>query len=156
MKESKIIKEYYSYENCLEDCRILIPQIKKYNPEVLIAIARGGLVLGHLLSEALDTRQIYSLNSIHYNGAEKLDTFNIFNIPDLSAKKKAVLVDDIIDSGESMVEILKLLHERYPQCEFKIATIFYKKTALLAPDFTVKEAKNWIDFFWEVDLLEKR
>ena len=156
MENSTIVKKYYSYEECLDDCRILIPQIKEYNPDTLVAIARGGLLLGHLLSEALDTRQIYSLNSIHYNGTEKLDTFNIFNIPDLSSKKRVVLVDDIIDSGESMVEILKLLHEKYPACEFKIATIFYKKTALLAPDFTVKEAKDWIDFFWEVDLVEKR
>jgi len=156
MRESAITKKYYSYENCLEDCRILIPQIKKYNPDALIAIARGGLVLGHLISEALNTREIYSLNSIHYDGMQKLDTFNIFNIPDLTKKTKVVLIDDIIDSGESMVEILKLLQAKYPECEFKIATIFYKKTALLAPDFTVKEAKDWIDFFWEVDLLEKR
>jgi len=149
-------KLYYSYEECLEDCRVLIPQIKEYNPDALIAIARGGLVLGHLLSEALETREIYSLNSIHYNGTEKLDTFEIFNIPDLSRKHKIVLIDDIVDSGESMVEILKILNEKYPHCEFKIATVFYKKTALLQPDFSVKEAKNWIDFFWEIDLLEKR
>ena len=148
-------KVYYSYEECLDDCRVLIPQIKEYNPDAMIAIARGGLLLGHLLSEALETREIYSLNSIHYNGTEKLDTFEIFNIPDLSRKHHIVLVDDIVDSGESMVEILKILHEKYPHCEFKIATVFYKKTALLQPDFTVKEAKNWIDFFWEIDLLEK-
>jgi len=67
--------------------------------------------------------------------------------------KKVVLIDDIVDSGESMVEILKILKAQYPHCEFKIATIFYKQTALIQPDFTVKEAKNWIEFFWEVDLL---
>lgn len=149
-------KVYYSYENCLEDCRVLIPQIKEYNPDALIAIARGGLLLGHLVSEALETREIYSLNSIHYNGTKKLDTFEIFNIPDLTRKHKIVLIDDIVDSGESMVEILKILNEKYPHCEFKIATVFYKPTALIQPDYTVKEAKDWIEFFWEVDLLEKK
>lgn len=149
-------KIYYSYENCLVDCRVLIPQIKEYNPDALIAIARGGLVLGHLLSEALETREIYSLNSIHYDGTKKLDTFEIFNIPDLSRKHKVVLIDDIVDSGESMVEILKILKEKNPHCEFKIATLFYKTTALLQPDFSVREAKNWIEFFWEIDLLEKK
>ena len=122
----------------------------------MIAIARGGLVLGHLLSEALETREIYSLNSIHYDGTKKLDTFEIFNIPDLSRKHKVVLIDDIVDSGESMVEIIKILQEKYHHCEFKIVTIFYKPTALIQPDFTVKEAKNWIEFFWEVDLLEEK
>jgi xanthine phosphoribosyltransferase len=37
-------------------------------------------------------------------------------------------------------------------CEFKLASLFYKKTALVQPDFTVKEAPHWIDFFWEADL----
>jgi len=149
-------KVYYGYDECLEDCKVLIPMLKEYNPDALVAIARGGLLLGHLLSEALDTREIYSLNSIHYDGTKKLETFDIFNIPDLTRKHKIVLTDDIVDSGESIVEILKILEEKYPHCEFKIATIFYKPTALMQPDFAVKEAKNWIEFFWEVDLLEKR
>ena len=146
-------KIYYSYEECVQDCKTLTPKLKEYNPDALIAIARGGLTLGHLLGEALETREIYTLNSIHYDGMQKLDTFNIFNIPDLSKRHKVVLIDDIIDSGESMVEILKILKTKYPHCEFKIATIYYKPTALIQPDFTVKEAKGWIDFFWEVDLL---
>ena len=146
-------KVYYSYKECLEDCKILIPQIKEYQPDAMIAIARGGLVLGHLLSEALGTREIYSLNSIHYDGTKKLDTFEIFNIPDLSRKHKVVLIDDIVDSGETMVEIIKILEKKYPNSEFKTATLFYKKNALIQPDFKVQEAKNWIEFFWEKDLL---
>lgn len=149
-------KVYYGYDECLEDCRALLPKLKEYNPDALVAVARGGLLLGHLLSEALDTREIYTLNSIHYDGTQKLDTFEIFNIPDLTRKHKIVLIDDIVDSGESIVEILKILEEKYPHCEFKVATIFYKPTALMQPDFSVKEAKDWIEFFWEIDLLEKR
>ncbi len=146
-------KLYYSYEDCIKDCKVLIPQIKEYQPDALIAIARGGLALGHLLSEGLETREIYTLNSIHYDGTKKLETFDIFNIPDLSRIHKVVLIDDIVDSGESMVEILKILHQKFPHCEFKIATIFYKASALIQPDFSVKEANAWIEFFWEVDLL---
>lgn len=146
-------KLYYSYEECLKDCKVLLPMIKEYQPDALIAIARGGLALGHLLSEGLGTREIYTLNSIHYDGTKKLDTFDIFNIPDLSRIHKVVLIDDIVDSGESMVEIIKILQLKFPHCEFKIATIFYKTTALIQPDFSVREANDWIDFFWEVDLL---
>ena len=146
-------KIYYSYQECVEDCKTLVPQLKEYNPDALIAIARGGLTLGHLLSEALDTREVYSLNSIHYDGMKKLETFDIFNIPDLSRRHKVVLIDDIIDSGESMVEILKILKDKFPHCEFKVASIYYKPTALMQPDYKVREAKGWIEFFWEVDPL---
>jgi len=146
-------KTYYSYEECIKDCKILLPQIRNYNPDCLLAIARGGMFLGHLLGEALNMRNVFTLNSIHYENDKKLDNFNIFNIPDLSTKKKIVLIDDIVDSGESMVEIIKILKQKFPHCEFKIATIFYKKTALIQPNFTLREAKEWINFFWEVDLM---
>ncbi|MEA3554416.1 MAG: phosphoribosyltransferase family protein [Campylobacterota bacterium] len=145
-------KRYYSYDECINDCKVLLPQIESYNPDALVCVARGGLVIGHLLSEALNTRKIYTINSIHYEDDKKLNTFDIFNIPDLSSFEKVVLVDDIVDSGETMVEIKKILSHKYPECEFKVASLFYKPTALIKADFTVQEAKNWIEFFWEVDL----
>lgn len=145
-------KLYYSYDDCIKDCKNLLPQIKRYNPDGLVSIARGGLTLGHILAQGLDTNKLYTINSIHYNGTQKLDSFEISNIPDLSECKKVVLVDDIIDSGETMMEVKTILEKKYLYCEFKIATIFYKKDAIIQPDFSVREATQWIDFFWEVDL----
>lgn len=146
-------KLYYDYETFVKDTKQLAQKSKEFQPDVLLAIARGGLTLGHFLAQAFDMRNLYTLNSIHYEGELKLDTFNIFNIPDLSHAKKVLIIDDIIDSGETMEEILKLLHSKFPNVEFKLATLFYKKTAVLQPDYTVKEATQWIDFFWEKDPL---
>jgi len=146
-------KEYYSYSDFVEDSKILLDQIIAYNPDALVPIARGGLALGQLLAEALDTREVYSINSILYEDTKKLDKCKVFNVPNLSKVKRVVLVDDIVDSGESMSAILTKLQKRYPHCTFKIATLFYKPQAKILPDFTVKEAKAWIEFFWEVDLL---
>lgn len=109
-----------------------------------------------MLSEALNLRDVYSVNSILYEGTEKKEKINLFNIPNLENRKKVLIVDDIVDSGESMEYILEKLSDLYPHCEFKVATIFYKKTASMQPDFKVREAKDWIEFFWEVDLLRKR
>lgn len=118
----------------------------------LMILARGGLTLSHFMAQTMNIRNLFSINSIHYNDETKLDTFEIFNIPDLSNAKRVLIVDDIVDSGETMVEILKILNNKFPNVEFKIATLFYKKTALIQPDFSVKEANCWIDFFWEVDI----
>lgn len=147
-----IEKYYYSYEEFRSDTQSLKDKCQDFNPEVILAIARGGLTLGQLLSEAMDIRNLFTLNSIHYNGTQKLDTFEIFNIPDLSKFSKVLIVDDIIDSGESMVEILKILNKQFPNCEFKIATLFTKPTALIQPDYSIKEATKWIEFFWEIDI----
>lgn len=148
-------KEYYGYPEFVEDTKVLLEQIRAYNPDALVPIARGGLALGQLLGEALNTREVYSINSILYEDTTKLEKCKVFNVPNLSNVKRVVLVDDIVDSGESMAAILTKLQKKYPHCTFKIATLFYKPQAKILPDFTVKEAKAWIEFFWEVDLLDR-
>ena len=145
-------KLYYSYDLFVKDTQLLVDKCRDFEPEILLAVARGGLTLAHLMSQAMDMRNLYTLNSIHYEGDLKLDTFNIFNIPDVSHAKKVLIVDDIVDSGETMREILKVLSEKFPNVEFKLATLFYKKTAVLRPDYSVREANEWIDFFWEIDV----
>ena len=142
-------KYKYTYEEFYQDSEILSNQISTYKPDALVAIARGGLTLGHFIASRLDIRNIFAINSIHYDNTQKLNTFEIFNIPDLSTFSKVVIIDDIVDSGETMYEILSVLKSKFPSCEFKIATIFYKPTALLSPDYSLKLADKWIDFFWE-------
>jgi len=106
------------------------------------------MTLGHFLAEHMNLRNLYSLNSIHYNDQNKLDYIKVYNIPNLSKAKRVVIVDDIIDSGETMHEITKLLKEKFPTVQFKSAAIFYKPNSIIKPDFAVKEAKDWIEFFW--------
>ncbi|MBK1972252.1 phosphoribosyltransferase [Campylobacter sp. TTU_617] len=142
---------FYSYDEFEDDVKTLAKEIKnQFNPDAIVAIARGGMSLGHSLAVALNTRNLFSLNSIHYNDTQKLDTIEIFNIPDLSAYKKILLVDDIIDSGESIKEIKRVLEEKFTHIDLKVATIFYKKNALLIPEFTTKEATEWVNFYWDI------
>ena len=144
---------FYSYDEFAVDAKKMAKQIKdEFDPEVILAVARGGLTLGHSLAVALENRNLFTLNSIHYEDTNKLDTIQIFNVPDLSKYTKILLVDDIIDSGESMVEIKRELLKRYPNLDIKIATVFYKDKALLLPEFKVKEAHDWVEFFWDIHI----
>ena len=144
---------FYSYDEFAVDAKRMAKQIKdEFDPEVILAVARGGLTLGHSLAVALENRNLFTLNSIHYEDTNKLDTIQIFNVPDLSKYTKILLVDDIIDSGESMVEIKRELLKRYPNLDIKIATVFYKEKALLLPEFKVKEANDWVEFFWDIHI----
>lgn len=143
---------YYSYEEFLEDSKTLLVEIEKYKPDAIVAIARGGMCLSHLLSQALDLRDVFSINSILYDDTNKQKEQKIFNIPDLKNYKKILIVDDIIDSGETAQNVTKLLKDKFSKSDIKLASIFYKKSAIIEPDFKVKIANDWIDFFWEVDL----
>ncbi len=142
-------KTYYNFDEFLDDVDILAKQIKQYNPDALISIIRGGMTLGHFLAEKLNTRNLLTINTIHYNDTKKLKDINIFNIPDLSPYKKIVLVDDISDSGDTLEALIQLLTQKYPHLTIKTATIFYKPTSKVIPEFKIKIAKNWIVFFWE-------
>ena len=144
---------FYSYDEFAVDAKKMAKQIKdEFDPEVILAVARGGLTLGHSLAVALNNRNLFTLNSIHYEDTNKLDTIQIFNVPDLTKYTKILLVDDIIDSGESMVEIKRELLKRYPNLDIKIATVFDKEKALLLPEFKVKEAHDWVEFFWDIHI----
>jgi xanthine phosphoribosyltransferase len=147
-----IEKLYYSYDDCIKDCKSLIPRIKIYNPDAIIAIARGGMTLAQLISEAINLRDIYTINSISYDEEQKFQEVEIFNIPDIKNKKTILIVDDIIDSGETMNEVIKIFKQKYPNIDIKCLSIFYKDTAVIKPDFAIKQTTQWIDFFWEVDL----
>jgi xanthine phosphoribosyltransferase len=142
---------YYSCEMFLSDTRQLARKIdRKY--DAIVAIARGGMTLAHLLGEYWDLRSVYTINTIGYDDTRKRQDVQVFNLPDLQGAKEVLIVDDIVDSGDTMVEVLKHLQQAYPEVSFESAALFYKKGAKIAPTWYVREATAWIDFFWTVDL----
>ena len=147
-----IEKTYYGYPQMLEDLGILLKKMDGYRPEAMIAIARGGLTVSHFLAHAWKLNSLYTLNSVHYAGTEKLEDVQIFNVPDIQGAKEVLVVDEIVDSGESLEAIMALLKSHYPDTIFKTLALFQKKTACFQADFWAREADSWIDFFWEVDL----
>jgi len=142
---------YYSYEKFVKDIKSLVTLTENYAPDTLVAIARGGWMLGHAYASATDNRQLMSINSVLYEGDQKGEKCHVFNIPDLSRAKKVLILDDIVDSGQTMQEVLTHLQKAFPDTTFKIASIFYKKSAVIQPDFALYETDEWINFFWEKD-----
>ncbi|AXK49104.1 nicotinate phosphoribosyltransferase [Aliarcobacter trophiarum LMG 25534] len=145
-------KLYYSYEMCKNDTLKLLYLVKDFKADALLSIARGGLTLSHLMAQALNKRELFTINSISYDRKNQKESVEIFNIPDLSSYKRVLIIDDIVDSGKTMKTILEILNNKFPNTKFKLATLFYKPTALVKPDFYVKETDIWIEFFWEVDV----
>ncbi|MDM5272636.1 phosphoribosyltransferase family protein [Sulfurovum sp. zt1-1] len=142
---------YYPYEEFREDLKILANKIDKPF-DAILCIARGGMTMAHLLGEYFDMREVYSVNTIGYEDTQKNESVEVFNIPELKSAKSVLILDDIVDSGDTLIEVLNVLSEKYPEVTFMTASLFYKKSAKIAPDWCVKEATKWIDFFWTVDL----
>jgi xanthine phosphoribosyltransferase len=142
---------YYPYEEFRTDLKQLIEKIDQ-SVDAILGIARGGLSIAQMLGEYYDMREVYAINTVGYNDTQKLDRIKVFNIPDLGKAKTVLIVDDIVDSGDTLVEVLSVLKQKFPHIGFVTASLFYKKTAKIAPNWYVKEPSGWIDFFWSVDL----
>lgn len=139
----------YKYGEFKKDIKLLAKQVQNANINAMVAISRGGFTAAHFLATLLENRNLFCINSVSYDGQKKLDEINIFNIPALENYKTVLIVDDIVDSGRTMGMILKTLKAKFPNTTFVVASIYYKKTACIKPDFWVKEADEWIEFFWE-------
>ena len=142
---------YYGYEEFREDARTLINEVKEFAPQVIVAVARGGLTLAHAMAEGLDIRAVESIRTELYDNTEKRDEICIYGECNLMNHKRVLVVDDIADSGDTLVAVMEKLQQDNPHAEFKTATLFYKHTSVHQPDFKVKEAPDWIDFFWDRD-----
>jgi len=142
---------YYSYEEFKQDLKTLTAKIDE-EFDTLLPISRGGLSMGQFLGEYYAIRKVYAINTIGYNDTQKLNKVEVFNLPDLSDSHRILILDDIVDSGDTIEAVLAKLKQLYPTKTFKVASLFYKPTASISPDYSVQEAKMWIDFFWSVDL----
>jgi len=138
----------YSCTELKDDVRILAKKVQEFNPQTIVAIARGGLTLAHSLSQALDIRDVQTIIAISYSHDKQLPTIKIENIPKIKTSR-VLVVDDIADSGRTFAEVMKVLKQSNLSCEFKTASIFYKKNSIFQPDFKLKETDKWIEFFWE-------
>lgn len=125
-----------------------------FKPEVVIGISRGGLVpLGYIVGEnMLNIRTIRTINVQSYSDEKKRSAIQIpfaLHTEDLKNFKSILIVDDLVDSGKTMEHVIQILREDLPGTTIKIATLFYKNTSCIEPDYYAEETEDWIVFPWE-------
>ncbi len=146
-----MLMKYYSYENFRNDTNSLISNFEKHQFDSIVAIARGGLTLAHVVAEGLDIRDVQSIRTELYDDTKKRDSISIFGECRLENAKKVLILDDISDSGDTLKAVIEHLKSKFEQVEFTSATLFFNKTSIYEPDVWINEADDWIDFFWESD-----
>lgn len=129
----------------------MIEQSRQYRPDVIVAIARGGLMLGQLMGYGLGIRNIQSIRVESYDGDVQRECVTITGHCELDKAERILIVDDIVDSGNTLRAILDHFDQVAPHAQKRSASLFYKPSASVLPDYGVHEATAWIDFFWEHD-----
>lgn len=117
-----------------------------YEPDVIIALARGGWFAGRVLCDFLGLDDLTSLKIEHYVGAAAIDTGTPhvrYPLADSAVKgKKVLIVDDIVNSGESMLSAVAHVAERKPR-EIRTASLQYVGSSKLDPDYVGERLEDW-------------
>ena len=132
--------------------RELAAQVQRsgFVPDMVVAIARGGLLLAGSVAYALDVKSCGAINVEFYTGVDlRLDEpvllSPMLDTPSV-AGQRVLLVDDVSDSGRTLAMVLELLLSA--QAEVRCLCLYSKPTTLLEPDYVWRRTSNWIAFPW--------
>jgi hypoxanthine phosphoribosyltransferase len=121
-----------------------------FTPDVIVAVARGGLVLAGSIAYALDTKMCGSINVEFYTGVDARLPEPVLLPPTLDAPslagKRVLVVDDVSDSGRTLALVRDLLAEVAD--EVRTVCLYSKPQTILEPDFVWKRTAQWITFPW--------
>jgi hypoxanthine phosphoribosyltransferase len=121
-----------------------------YRPDLILAIARGGLLIAGSVSYALGVKNLHVINVEYYTGVnERLDFPVILppplNLVDLAAARLLV-VDDVADTGHTLALVRDFC---LPQvAELRCAVLYQKPQSVIDCDYVWRRTDRWIDFPW--------
>ncbi|RRJ28046.1 phosphoribosyltransferase [Halocatena pleomorpha] len=136
-----------TWEYIYDLCRDVSQQVTgaSFEPDVIVALARGGWFAGRCLCDFIGLDDLASLKMEHYVGtAEKTDEPQVrYPMPEGSVEGKDVLIiDDIADTGGSIRHAEEYVTDRNPN-EVRTATLQLLGTSEFEPDFVGERLEEW-------------
>ncbi len=156
-------KVFISAQELLVDSFKLAHQIytSGFRPQFIVGVWRGGAPVGIAVQEYLDyvgieTDHISIRTSSYYAIGEQDKEVRVhglnYIVDNINADDQLLIVDDVFDSGRSIIAILNELKEKtrrnLPET-IKVATPWYKperNTTDITPDFFIHETDAWLVF----------
>ncbi len=142
-----------SWDEIYEMCLDLASMIKasSFKPDLIVGIARGGWIPARLLSDFLDNPNITSIKVEFYLdiGKTKDEPTITQDIQVPVNEKKVLLVDDVADTGKSLMLVKNHL-ENMGALETRIACLYFKPWSIVKPNYYVRETEAWIIFPHEI------
>lgn len=128
-------------------CRAVSTEVKRseFEPDVIVALARGGWFAGRCICDFLGLDDLTSLKMEHYVGtAQKSGDPQIrYPMPEGSVQGKDVLIiDDIADTGGSIERAQEYVTDREAN-EVHTATLQLLQTSEFEPDFVGERLEEW-------------
>jgi len=116
-------------------------------PDIIIAISRGGYIPARMVCDFLDIHDLVSIQVLHWGKAAEITAKAHVKYPikiDLK-EKKVLIVDDICDTGDSIIVAKEYIRENCFPKEIKTAVFqWISSVAKIKPEYFVDEVKDWV------------
>ncbi len=155
----KVPVKLVSWDEIVDWTRGLAGEIKGsgWNPQVIVAVARGGYVPARLLADFLDVTNMLSVQSQHWTEAAKAEERAILKYPykvDLKGED-VLVVDDIVDTGETLRLARDYVRDNWNPGTVKTAALqWISSVAKFKPDYYLIEVRDWTWFQYPWTRLE--
>jgi uncharacterized protein len=121
-----------------------------FKPDMILAIARGGLFVAASLGYSLGVKNLYVMNVEYYTGIdERLDVPLILPpSPELvdTMTQRVLIADDVADTGHTLATVKEFCEGKV--AEVRTACIYEKPWSTVKCDYVWKHTDRWIDFPW--------
>jgi hypoxanthine phosphoribosyltransferase len=152
----------YIYDLC-RDLSVSVVE-SGYEPNVIVALARGGWFAGRMVCDFLGISDLISLKVEHYVGTARLADECRVRYPiveDMVKDKQVLIVDDIADTGKSLQHSSAYVREFKPtDCKTGVLQLLF--TSKMTPDYYAEflEDWTWVIYPWNfiedmIDLIVK-
>jgi hypoxanthine phosphoribosyltransferase len=133
-------------------CQAQKIEAQNYKPNIIVAVARGGIIPGRIMSDLLENPNLSFIQIEFYtNINQTLQEPNLKQTLNTNvAGKKILLIDDISDTGKSL-KLAKTHLQNQGAIEIKTATLYKKPQSLTTPDFYEKQTTDWVVFPWDIN-----
>jgi len=115
-----------------------------FQPDIVIAIARGGFPPARFLCDFLNVKAMTSITLRHYTaaGASNPQASILYPLAADIANQNVLLVDDVNDTGETLQLARDYLVGLGPQ-ELKTAVLHEKMNSIFRVDFMAESVSEW-------------
>jgi len=148
-------REELTYEVFGTAVRELAQQVvdAQFEPDWVVCIARGGLLIGGAIGYALPLKNIATINVEFYTDIDERRDVPVvlppvLNLIDLT-NTNVLVVDDVADTGETLAMVIALLTPAVDQ--LRSLVIYEKSRSIVKPDFVWKHTDEWINFPWSTE-----
>lgn len=124
-----------------------------YEPDMVLAIARGGLLIGGAIGYALSVKNVYTMNVEFYTGVdERLDVPRILPpAPDFvdMSHAKILVVDDIADTGHTLRSVQEFCAGKV--AEVRTGVLYEKSHSQVKCNYVWRRTDSWVNFPWSAE-----